>query len=355
MPPQNAPRILIIRRRYLGDVVLLGALLRNLRLHWPGAVLAVLVEPGFAEALSLNTDVDQVIPTPAGVRAFPGFMRAVRNARFTHVLDLDNTEQTALVARLSGADVRVGLHHGSLRLKLPFAYTHRVHDPADRHETSPLSEYYLRALDPLGVPVASRDIRLEPHEADVLALRRFVGASSRVLLVHPGSRSPSRLWPAERFATVIDHAQDELDAQVILTGGPADAAILDAIRQRVRTHLLNPPGPASLFQFAALARLSDAVLCHDSGPMHVAAAVGTPVIALYGSQNVMLFRPAGPRHTVLQPPLPCTSCVAPQECDPSDSYRSQCVRNISVDRVIDAVTATLAAARMPSPTSTAAP
>src|SRR5271157_1679379 len=99
----TAPRILVIRRRYLGDIVLLGSLLRNLRLHWPGAHLAALVEPVWAPILALNPDVDAVVGLPAGIAAWPGFVGALRRARYTHVLDIDNTEKTALVARLSGA------------------------------------------------------------------------------------------------------------------------------------------------------------------------------------------------------------------------------------------------------------
>jgi ADP-heptose:LPS heptosyltransferase len=268
----------------------------------------------------------------------------VRAARFTHVIDLDNTEGTAVLARISAAPTRVVLRHGTLAVKLPGAYTHPVHDPAERHETHTISEYYLHALEPLGVPVATREITLKPRDSDLVELRRFVGASARVLLVHPGSRSPMRVWPAERFAQVIDHVQDELDAQVILAGGPSDQPIVDAIRQRVRTHLLALPATTTISRFAALARLSHAVLCHDSGPMHVAAAVGTPVVALYGSQNAALFHPEGPRHTVLQPHLPCATCVTPRECDPMDSYRNRCVQNITVERVMEAVRAILAGA-----------
>jgi len=136
---------------------------------------------------------------------------------------------------------------------------------------------------------------------------------------------------------VIDFAQDELDAQVILTGGPADAQILAGIRESVRTHLLELPANLPIGGFAALAKLSHALLCHDSGPMHVAAAVGTPVIAIYGSQNATLFQPMGNGHVLLQPPLPCETCVAPSRCVREDSYRNLCVQNVTVTRVKEAV------------------
>lgn len=342
MAAPSVHRVLIVRRRYLGDVVLLGSLTRNLRLHWPNAHLAVLVEPRFADVLAMNPDVNAVLALPKGLLGWARFLRLIRRGAFTHVLDLDNTEKTAAVSRWSGASTRVGLYHGSQRVKFRRAYSNLVHDRAEEHETRPITDYYLRALEPLEVPVATRDIRLVPNETERETLRRFVGASEKVLLIHPGSRSPMRVWPAERFATIIDYVQDELGAQVMLVGGPTDKSVLAEIRRRVRTHLLDLPGELPIGRFAALTAISDAMLCHDSGPMHVAAAVGTPVVAIYGSQNATLFRPMGDGHILLQPPLPCATCVAPDRCVREDSYRNLCVQNVAIERVRDAVRTALA-------------
>ncbi|HXN34913.1 MAG TPA: glycosyltransferase family 9 protein [Opitutaceae bacterium] len=339
--PQN-PRILVIRRRYLGDVVLLGSLFRNLRLHWPGAHVAALVERWYAGILSLNPDVDEVVPPPRGALEWPGFIRRLRAAGFTHVFDIDNTEKTALISRLSGARLRVALHHGAHKLKLRPLYTDIAYDPESAHESRPISEYYLKALAPAGVPVATREIRLVPREEDVADWRRFVGAGGKVLLVHPGSRSLPRIWPAERFAAVCDRVQDELGVQVVLAGGPGDQRLLADIRAKARAHVLALGEAPSLPRLAALARACTAVLCHDSGPMHVAAAVGTPVVALYGSQNPVLFRPTGEGHRLLVPSMPCSPCLAPGSCVPGDSYRTFCVRRHTVDEVFGAVRSVLA-------------
>jgi len=145
----------------------------------------------------------------------------------------------------------------------------------------------------------------------------------------------------DRFAAVCDRVQDELGAQVVLAAGPGERRLLSEIRSLARTHVLSLDEPPSLTRFAALARACSAVLCHDSGPMHVAAAVDTPVVALYGSQNPVLFRPHGEGHVQLVPPLPCSPCVAPASCVPGDSYRMYCVRRLSVEQVFAAVRATL--------------
>jgi len=345
----RTPRILVIRRRYLGDVVLLGSLFRNLRLHWPGAHIAALVEPAYSGILALNPDVDGAIPPPGGALAWPGFVARLRQAGYSHVFDIDNTERTALISRLSGAPFRVALHHGAHPLRLRSMYTHVAHDTAEAHEAQPISEYYLKALGPAGVPVATREIRLLAREADVAQWRRYVGAQAKTLLVHPGSRSPCRIWPADRFAAVCDRVQDQLGAQVVLAGGPGEQRLIAEIRRIAGSHVLALDGPPSLPGLAALARACSALLCHDSGPMHVAAAVGTPVVALYGSQNPVLFRPMGQDHALVIPPQPCAPCTAPEACVPGDSYRTYCVRRLTVEEVYGAVRAVLSRGDTPAP------
>ncbi|HZP61052.1 MAG TPA: glycosyltransferase family 9 protein [Opitutaceae bacterium] len=335
MTASDPPRILVIRRRYLGDIVLLAPLLRNLRLHWPRARLTVLTEERFADILSLNSDVDAVLPYPSrGLGRQLAFWRALRREKFTHVFDLDCNDRSALVTALSGAAVR-----SVLQMRTRFGWVYNRPVPVDRsaYETSHITETTLGLLAGQQIPVVSHEAKLEPRAEDLAAMSRIVGAAGPVLLVHPGSRSAFRLWPAERFAAICDRAQDELAAQVVLVGGPGEAALIAEIRRRAQSHLLALAEPLSLPRLAALIRLSATLLCHDSGPMHVAAAVGTPVVALFGSQNAVMWRPLGPRHLVLQPPLPCRSCIAPDKCVPGDSYRNYCVKNIDVDTVWQAL------------------
>lgn len=346
--PALCPQILVIRRRYLGDLVLLGPLLRNLRLHWPQARICALVEPAYAAVLTLNPDVDAVLPLPRGPAGWCRGLRRLRAAGFTHVFDLDNTEKTALLARWTGAGFRAALLH-ELPPRLRRLYTHLVIDPAAEHERRSIDEYYLQALAAAGVPVISRAVRLVPQASDLAATRRLVPDSGPRLLVHPGTRSPCRLWPLENFARVCDRAQAELGARVVLAGGPEEQSLIAGIRQRARTAPAAVAPPLAVPLFAALAAQFDGMLCHDSGPMHLAAAVGTPVVALFGSQNLALWRPAGDRHRLLQPPMPCRECVAPGVCVPEDSYRSYCVRRLTVDEVFAAVRDLLAGPGSPRP------
>lgn len=344
-PHSGAPRILVIRRRYLGDLVLLGSLLRNLRLHWPRAHVAVLAERAYSPVLALNPDVDATPVLPTRALEWLGFVRRLRAARFTHVIDVDNTEKTALVSVLSGARIRVTYDREGNRVRSRWAYSHFVPVSNAGYHTQHITETYLALLQPLGVPVQTRDVRLVPREQDIAAVRALVGpprsdaARRRRLLIHPGSRSAYRMWPPERFAAVADRLQDQHDIQVFLVAGAGEADIARQIREHARSHLVPIDRKLGIGEFAALLAEFDLMLCHDSGPMHIAAAVGTPVVALYGSQHTAIWHPLGERHTILQTPLPC-SCLgaeAPGPCVQGDSYRSYCVRKLSVDTVCDAV------------------
>lgn len=330
-------RILVTRRRYLGDVILTAPVFRNLRQHWPEAHIVGLVDAPFAEVLTLNPDVDDVWAHPTRAAEWPGFLLKVRFARFTHVFDLDNRGLSAIAARATCAPFRMVLHRNEEPVLHPKVFNHVVHVPRNKYEQRWIPDYYLETLIAAGVPVKSREVRLVPRPMNVAEVNARLGPG-RVLLVHPGSRRPERIWPPERFAAVCDLAREKLDAQVVLAGGMQEQPLLEEIRCQMRHEPICFEKSLSIPQFAALAHCSSLLLCHDSGPMHVTAAVGTRVVALHGSQNLHHFHPAGEGHTLLQPSLPCdAACVAPDKCVRGDSYHSYCVRRIRIDEVFDAL------------------
>jgi heptosyltransferase III len=343
----RVPRVLVIRRRYLGDIVLLGSVLRNLRLHWPAAWLTVLTETAYAGVLRLNPEVDAALAFPKTAVGWIRFVRGLRRVGFTHVLDFDNTERTALVTALSGADFRATFDRELIPFRYRWVYTHAAKVTNAFYDSHHITETYLALPAALGVPIRSREVRLVPRADDLAVAQKLVTRGGNKVLVHPGTRSAYRIWPVERFAEVCDRLQDKLGAQVFVTAGAAEQPLVADICKHTRSHLVALDPSRSVGALAALLAQFDAVLCHDSGPMHIAAAVGTPVIALFGSQNATIWRPLGERHTVLQTSLPC-ACIgpaAPTPCVPTDSYRSYCVRKLAIDDVFAAVTRTLATAK----------
>ena len=364
---ESAPSLLVIRRRYLGDIVLLGSVLRNLRLHWPDAKITVLTEAAYTGILALNPDVNAALAFPKNLAGWPGFVGTLRRARFTHVLDFDNTEKTALVARLTGAIVRATFDRELITFRYRRFYTHVAKVTNDFYDSHHITETYLALLPAIGVPVVSREVSLVPRPSDLAKVAPLTGIPTVVgpiahlpapslrpnsdlrspnsapkvpkVLLHPGSRSPYRIWPAERFAAVCDRLQDELGVQVFVVAGPGEQALVKQIREHAKSHLIALEQQLTVGQFAGLLAQFDLFLCHDSGPMHIAAAVGTPVVALFGSQNSVIWRPLGSRSTVLQTTLPC-ACIgaeAPTPCEPGNSYKSYCVRKLTEDQVFTAI------------------
>jgi heptosyltransferase III len=347
IPRDRVPRVLVIRRRYLGDIVLLGSVLRNLRLRWPRAWITVLTEPAYAGVLRLNPDVDGTLKFPTRATAWIGFVRALRRTGFTHVLDFDNTEKTALVTRLTGAPIRATFNRELIPFRHGWVYTHTAKVTNAFYDTHHITDTYLALPAAAGVPIITHEVRLVPHPDALSEASRLIVRGGNKVLVHPGTRSPYRVWPAERFADICDRLQDKLGAQVFLTAGPGERPLVEQIQSHTRTHVVVLESSRDVGRLAALLAQFDAFLCHDSGPMHIAAAVGTPVVALFGSQNATIWRPLGQRHSILQTPLPC-ACIgsaAPTPCVPSDSYRSYCVRKLPADDVFTALTRTLATGR----------
>jgi len=338
--PSPAHRILLIRRRYLGDVVLLGPVLRSLRNHWPEAKLTVMVDRAFAPILTLNPDAEQILFVPTGLAGWWQTLAELRRSRFTHVLDLDNRPRSAWVNRLSGAPVRVALHHGHPVVQ-PGAYTHHAIAPDNFFDTHHITDYYGQALQKIGVPFTSTAPKLVPRAEDINFVRQLpvfsvVPFGTTKILIHPGSRSPHRIWPVDRFAALISQLQSHGLAPV-LVAGPGEKNVV----QQIQSHL---PAPAlaidqrlTIPQLAALFACTGTLLCHDSGPMHLAASVGSRVVALFSSQSVAAWRPFGERHITLQAPMPCNPCLSPNFCVPSDSYHNHCVRHLSVEQVLNAV------------------
>ena len=331
------PRILVIRRRYLGDIVLLGSVLRNLRQHWPEARITLLAEPAYAPIALLHPDVNQIRVFPKRLGAWPGFLRTLRRESFTHVFDFDNSDKTALVARFTGAAFRTTFDRELIPFRHRWVYTHSAKVTNAFYDSHHITDTYLQLLENAGIPVSDRAIKLRPRDADRATVAKFAQGSGRKILLHPGSRSRFRIWPAIRFAEVCDRLQDELDAQVFIIAGPGERYVAQAILEHVKTHVVVIDQQFTIGQFATLLESFDLFLCHDSGPMHIAAGVGLPVVALFGSQNATIWHPVGEHHTTLQTDLPCT-CLSdtPTPCVKEDSYRNYCVRKLTVDEVFSA-------------------
>ncbi|HEY6542669.1 MAG TPA: glycosyltransferase family 9 protein, partial [Ktedonobacteraceae bacterium] len=151
----------------------------------------------------------------------------------------------------------------------------------------------------------------------------------------------SKRWPLPYWARLLDHLIDEWGAQVVLTGAPGDLPLVERIMERMEQTAYNLAGKTSLPQLAALLQRADVVISGDSGPMHIADALGTPLIAIHGPTDPAQFGPVSPAATVLKSGIWCSPCYNVK--DPADCrfYTTQCMKNITPAQVFEVVEARL--------------
>ncbi|MDE2058504.1 MAG: putative lipopolysaccharide heptosyltransferase III [candidate division NC10 bacterium] len=328
-------RILVIKLRYLGDVLLSTPVIASLRAVFPKAVLSMLVNPGTETMIATNPYLDEVlIAERAGspLRQLK-FAAALRRRRFDLVLDLTDGDRAAILSRLTGAATRVGFNReGRWRGRL---YTHLV--PV-QEQPIPMIRQHLMALEVLGIPVAPSLPILKIRASDEAAAGAALGAvdilsGERFVAVHPGARWWFKSWPAARFAGLIDYIQGKLGIKVVLLGSVADQETAEAILSRVETGCRSLVGRLTLLELAGLLRQAALLVGNDNGPMHIAAAMGTPVVGLFGPADPRIWGPAGQGHATLYKGVDCRPCF-PGGCQRGEQ---NCMRLIELDEVIPVV------------------
>jgi heptosyltransferase III len=341
--------ILLLCRPFLGDIALLRPVLDNLRGAFPGARIVAATYPDQLAALELHSQIDEVLALPHRrpesrrtlVVEWARFAAGMSKRRFLLLYDLLQNDRSALIATLTRAKQRVTYCREKPRARHRI-YTHVSEWRAEHLETRHVSKLYLKPLEEIGVPITSYvtrlDLRAEDQENVRARLERARQYPGRPLVVvHPGAGAPSKCWPAADFAAICDEIVSDLGGEVLLLAGLRDQDRLLDLGAMMRTMPTTLDGPLGPGQLAALLGAADLFVGHDSGPMHVAACVGTRVVAIYGSSSVVHWAPVGMRHHLLQAEMPCTACVEPELCRPGDPYRTYCVQRVPRKAVSDAI------------------
>lgn len=330
----NINRSLIIKLRYIGDVLLTTPVLKNLRLTYPDGRLDILVNSGTQEVLRQNPDVNTTLLVERGslIRQLR-FIRDLRRVKYDLVIDFTDSDRSAIISYLNGSPIRLG--YNSEHRWRGRCYTHVV--PAERNKMH-MVDYQLEALHLLSIPIKSSELVFPLSEEDeacavkILAQSRLNDGRSMVL-VHPGARWSSKSWPSEYFAKLADAIQQNLECHVILAGSLLDQDVVSRIQNLMNTKAVSLVGKTTLHQLAALLKHCRLFVGNDNGIMHVAAAVGTTVVALFGLTNPLLWGPRGSGHKVFYKGIDCSPCF-PKGCIRGDQ---SCMRMITVEEVFMAV------------------
>jgi len=332
---QGIKKILVLRPDGIGDALNSTPAISALRDTYQDAHISIVLKPPGSEILSLNPHIDQIIvyDNDHGLRARFRFLRKLRAECYDMAVVLKNSSWCNFTSYASGARYRIG--RKSERKRFSFTLTDGVksHDPkGTKHEVDRNMDVVRLA----GAGDGSGELVLCLSEDERIWAQDFVGSKGLNLTpllvgIHPGGSSFDKLWPAENFARVADHLVEKFEAKIVLFNGPGE----DAIAHKIREEMINSPVSAagiSLRQSAALTERCELFICNDSGPMHIAAALKVPTVALFGSTDHVRWQPRSEKSVIVRVDMDCWPCSA-HKC----RKEFECMKSLPVDKVLDAI------------------
>lgn len=308
-----------------------------MREAYPEAHIAYLAEREAASLLEHNPHLDEIIPydSKKNVLSQLLFYRRLRSRKFDLAIDFFGNPRTALLTYATGARVRVGLD-GRTRSSL---YTHRIKDDG-RPKTA--IQFYFQFLQALGVKLGSMRTEIfltedERREARIFLQWNGVDVARPIVALHAGASWPAKVWPSDRFAQLADQVIARLGAQIVLTQGPKDHQIVSDVSRRCLGNV-KVLDALPLRQLAAILSHARVCVANDSGPMHIAVAVGTKAIGIFGpgEDNIWFPYDSSAGHIALRGDVWCHPCHL-DFCDKRGDEYMKCMNLLQVDEVFRAV------------------
>jgi heptosyltransferase-1 len=349
--------ILIVKLSAIGDVIHTLPSLTALRRCYPESDITWVVEETAADLLADHPDLDRVIVSGrkrwidelkrgriAGpLKEMLSFFRELRSRRYDLVVDFHGLFKSAVIVLLSGGKRKLG--YDSLQELSGLFYNEKIPEDMGKHAVDRYLDFVRHIAGKSGEhcipPVPEFKIALGEKEKQRVAalldehteMWPQDKSGPRFIAVNPVAFWETKLWRDERFAELCDRIREELGIGVVLTGG--EAAPLERIAQKIRTPAVNFGGRTTLRELACLYRQAALLVTTDSGPMHLAAAVGTPVVALFGPTDPSRTGPCGDGHRVVRTGISCSPCFRKRCGNP------RCMTEMTVAEVLAAVKETM--------------
>ncbi len=316
-------KILVFSFSFIGDAVLSTAVIQPLRSHFPNAHITFLVGPSAFDLLVNEPQLDATLVYDnrgehAGLTGRMKLIKSLRSEKFDLVINL----RDSFTARCIGAE-----HWGLVR------------GDRERHAVT----RYLEVLSKQGVDTTDAHPHLQLTEMEQATAHRFLTESGRttdklLIGIHPGGNWEYKLWSAEKYAQFASTLSKEDNASILLFSGPNERKLQTQVADMMDTSPILVKDE-NLREVAALIAACDIYIGNDTGPMHIAAAVGTPVIALFGSTNHIRSGPFGEKHTVVQSgiELACNPCHPGRHPGGCGAGSCAVIDGITVKQVLEAI------------------
>jgi len=330
-------KILVVNVNWLGDVIFSTPVFRALKEAYPYATLTCLMVPRVVGVAKQIPFIDEILvyDEKGRDRFLWGKLKLIfhlRSKRFDAAILLHGSWTRALLVFLTGIPVRVGYDIK----KRGWLLTHRVSvDKGLIHR----SDFYLKVLEPLGIAVNNRQTFLEVDDESEASTQNFLsGAGIKegdfCVVAHIGGNWDLKRWPVENFAKLFDTLAEDFKAKVIICGGKDDAALAQKVGVLTRHKPYLLAGKTTFSELAALMKKVSVVVSADSGPLHIASSVGTPVVGLFGPTHPLVTGPRGSsksfliHHDVGCNMTPCYHLACPDNI---------CMKAITVNDVIQKI------------------
>ena len=329
--------ILVVNINWLGDAVFSTPVFKALKSHYPQARIVCLAVPRVAEVLKFCPFIDEIMVYDEKGRdrspgAKVGMIARLRSRRFEAAFFLHRSMSRALLVFLAGVPVRVGYANPKQRWLLTRAVEEKL-------TTEHRSDRYLRVVESHGVPVKDRTCELRCDPGDAEAACRFLESSGYkrmdpFAVLNVGGNWDLKRWPPQRFSELIRRVRRDWQLRVVISGGPGDRALAEGIVRDSGEEALVTAGAMTLGQSLALFEMAKVVVSCDSGPLHLAGSVGTPVLGIFGPTRPEVTGPRGiGRSLVLFKDVGCNK--AP--CYYLECSNNVCMRAVTVDNVCEAL------------------
>jgi len=340
----SGARILILRLRSIGDIVLLTPTLRLLKRWRPDLKVSVLVEGRFRELLEATADVDEILEPgsgsgPAKLLSRIAAVRGIRQRQFALCVNLHGGPTSTFLARWSGARWKAGFEHfrqrGIYQALIPDARV-ILNQPRIHTAEHQASAFFHLGLPHEEIPPACLTVSQAAGTWwDKERASLGVAQGQEYAVLHPTALYFTKQWAPEHFAALGEYLEQQKDLRVVYTCGPGERNVLDKVQQAAGKTIRRIEGPR-LGDFLATLAGARLFVGNDSGPAHMAAAVGRPGVVIFGSSSSSIWGPWRPRALwrVVQNPYDCNPCPG----DRCYRYeRPECILSVTLEQVRRAV------------------
>lgn len=317
--PVHPQKILVRSTNWIGDAVMTTPAVRTIRENFPDSEITMLAHPWVGDVFRFSPRIDRLIHYEKkgrhkGLKGLLRLARELRQEQFDCAILLQNAFEAALLTMLAGIPVRGGYTTDGRSLLLSHG-VHKINELNKKHEVN----YYQRIMLGLGFHPAPNELELYiPGDQVDRAKQKIAeytckqGSRSLVIGFNPGAAfGPAKRWPAEKFADLANMLSRQTDAIFLIFGSAADQETAATLKQQAgipSSRIIDLTGATTLIEAMALIGECDVFVTNDSGLMHVAAALRTPLVAIFGSTDHIATGPFSDNSVVIRKPLPCSPC-----------------------------------------------